>query len=89
MLTRSVLWLAGNCDALDIEGRYLQLLRRLTTPIDMMALNATVEPRVIKLNRAVMHSETMIEFRGMSHPGRTYDRKSEAGNPLSRAKANI
>lgn len=67
----------------------LQLESRLTTPMLMMALNATVEPRLIKLSRAVMHIETKIEFRGMSQPGRTYDRKSAAGSPLSRAKANI
>lgn len=67
----------------------LQLESRLTTPILMMALNATVEPRLIKLSKAVIHIETKIEFKGMSQPGRTYDRKSAAGNPLSRAKANI
>jgi hypothetical protein len=71
------------------EGWHLQLDSRLLTPMEIIALNATVEPRVIKLKRAVIQSETMIEFRGMSHPGRTYDRKSEAGNPLSRANANI
>jgi hypothetical protein len=76
-------------DMLDPESGHLQLDSRLTTPIEMIALNATVEPRLIKLNMAVMHSDTKIEFRGMSHPGRTYDRKFEAGRPLSRAKANI
>ena len=54
-----------------------------------IALNATDEPRLIKLNRAVMHIETMIAFKGISQPGRTYDRKSAKGSPLSRAKANI
>lgn len=55
----------------------------------MMAFKATIEPRLIKLSRAVMHIDTKIEFRGISQPGRTYDRKSAAGNSLSRAKANI
>lgn len=75
------------CMMLSVE--YLQLESRLTTPILTMALNATVEPRLIKLSRAVMHMDTRIEFKGMSQPGRTYDRKSATGNPLSRAKANI
>ena len=55
----------------------------------MIALKATVDPRLIKLSRAVIHIDTKIEFKGISQPGRTYDRKSAAGNPLSRAKANI
>jgi hypothetical protein len=46
--------------------------RRAAVPSEAMALNAVVEPMLIKERRIVIQKEIMTEFRGMSQPGRTW-----------------
>ena len=41
-------------------------------PRDAMALNATVEPMLIRERRIVIANETITAFNGISHPGRTW-----------------
>lgn len=41
-------------------------------PREAMALNATLEPMLIRERRIVIANETIIAFSGISHPGRTY-----------------
>jgi len=58
-------------------------------PRDAIALNAVVEPMLIRESRIVIQNETITELSGMSQPGRTCARYFENGSPLSLAKANI
>lgn len=44
---------------------------RAATPREAMALNAVVEPMLIRDNRIVIMKETRTEFKGISQPGRT------------------
>lgn len=53
----------------DMETRYE--LSRAATPMDRMALNATLEPRLMSESKAAIMNEVKIAFNGMSQPGRT------------------
>jgi len=54
-----------------------------------MALNATVEPILIKDRRVVIVKVSRTALSGIFQPGLTYEIKEEKGSPLSRAKDQV
>lgn len=56
---------------------------------DSMALNAVVEPRLIRLIAVVKRQVKITELTGICHLGCTAPSQSENGSPRSRAKANV
>lgn len=60
--------------------------RKETPPRELIALRATVDPRLIKDSKAVMNTVRQTARTGISQPGATYDSHVEPGRPRSRAK---
>ena len=50
-------------------------------PSEVIAFNASVEPRLISDRRLVTTKDTMTARRGIFHPGVTFEKKEENGTP--------
>lgn len=60
--------------------------RKETPPRELIALRATVDPRLIRDSNAVMNTVRQTARSGIFQPGATYDSHVEPGRPRSRAK---
>ena len=58
---------------------------RETVALELIALNATVDPMFIRDNKQVISHVSMTAFRGMFHPCLTCPMKPANGKPPSRA----
>src|SRR5271154_3135535 len=70
-----------------METMYVSM--RETRLREMMALNATLDPILIRLSRMVIRQVTPTALAGTCSVGWTYAIHDENGRPLSRAKAHV